>query len=222
MLRHVRTVEGLGLVTSSNVEVCSRYVASNLYDIKRFYIFATRNSAINEMRFFSLVVFRMCSRLAVTAALLGRWLPALNPTSGSSPSGSSDKLRATVPSGPALSPVHLLSNVLDSLLMENLTLTESVTPFTVGMKLAASPPPSLHYWGWQGSLQSVSSIPFIPLRSPSSTSPPPHVSSVKWKSCPIKKRQPGADHGRTYANVDTVKYHTRRGGKISLRGKQIG
>lgn len=52
--------------------------------------------------------------------------------------------------------------------------------------------------------------------------PPPHVSSVKWKSCPIKKRQPGADHGRTYANVDTVKYHTRRGGKISLRGKQIG
>lgn len=72
---------------------------------------------------------------------------------------------------PALSPVHLLSNVLDSLLMENLTLTESVTPFTVGMKLAASPPPSLHYWGWQGSLQSVSSIPFIPLRSPSSTSP---------------------------------------------------
>lgn len=52
--------------------------------------------------------------------------------------------------------------------------------------------------------------------------PPPHVSSVKWKSCPIKKRQPGADHGRTYANVDTAKYHTRREGKKSLRGKQIG
>lgn len=53
-------------------------------------------------------------------------------------------------------------------------------------------------------------------------SSPPHVSSVKWKSGPIKKRQPGADHGRTYANVDTAKYHTRRGGKKSLRGKQIG
>lgn len=39
---------------------------------------------------------------------------------------------------------------------------------------------------------------------------------------PLKKRQPGADHDRTYANVDTAKYHTRRGGKKSLRGKQIG
>lgn len=43
--------------------------------------------------------------------------------------------------------------------------------------------------------------------------PPPHVSSVKWKCRPIKNRQPEADHCCTYANVDTGKYHTRRGRK---------
>lgn len=43
--------------------------------------------------------------------------------------------------------------------------------------------------------------------------PPPHVSSVKWKCRPIKNRQPEADHCSTYANVDTGKYHTRRGGR---------
>lgn len=66
--------------------------ASNLYDMNRFCVLATRTSAINEMRFFSPVGFRMCSRPAVTAALLGRRLPALNLTSGSSPFDCPDKL----------------------------------------------------------------------------------------------------------------------------------
>lgn len=51
---------------------------------------------------------------------------------------------------------------------------------------------------------------------------PPHVSSVKWKCRPIKNRQPGADHCRTYANVDTGKYHTRRGGGGSGGGSGGG
>lgn len=211
------------------MEVCSRYVASNLYDIKRFYIFATRNSAINEMRFFSLLVFRMCSRLAVTAALLGRWLPALNPTSGSSPSGSSDKLRATVPSGPAIhlcvtcalsgtSPVERFGFTVDG---ESDTYRKRDPVYSrdeVG-RFSSTLAALLRVTGFTAERLNhslyTSALPLLDI-------PPPHVSSVKWKSCPIKKRQPGADHGRTYANVDTVKYHTRRGGKISLRGKQIG
>lgn len=123
----------------------------------------------------------MCSRPPVTAALLGRRLPALKPTSGSSPSDSADIPALLSP--PALRPtgvsptqvvrappVCLLSSPLDSMLMEKLTLSENVSSFTVGTKLAASPPPALHYWERQGLLRSVSTIPFVPLRSPSSTS----------------------------------------------------
>lgn len=144
--------------------------------------------------FLSTVGFQMCSRPPVTAPLLGRRIPALNQTSGSSPSYSPDKLPASVPYGPAthlcvtcapssMPPVQLL----DLLLMENPTLSVNLpTPFTVGMKLAASPPPLLHYWRRQGSLRSVSTIPFVPLRSRSLTSPL-HMCPLKWKSCPIKK-----------------------------------
>lgn len=80
---------------------------------------------------------------------------------------------------------------------------------------------------------SLCTAPFLPLPPPpphthSHTTPPalldippPHVSSVKWKCRPIKNRQPEADHCCTYANVDTGKYHTRRGRgeKKSKRGK---
>lgn len=135
------------------------------------------------------------------------------------------------PLQPCASPApHLHSPPVRLLLMENLT--NNVTPpplpppppapLTAGMKLAASPPPLLHYWGRQGSPWRISAIPFVPLRSTSSTSR--HHMCPLWNGnlSPLKKRQPGADCGRSYANVDTAKYHTRRGGKKSLRGKQIG
>lgn len=45
------------------------------------------------------------------------------------------------------------------------------------------------------------------------------MSSVKWKCRPIKNRQPEADHCCTYANVDTGKYHTKRGREKKLEGE---
>lgn len=66
------------------------------------------------------------------------------------------------------------------------------------------------------SLCTASPYPLPPTNPPALLDiPPPHVSSVKWKCRPIKNRQPEADHSRTYANVDTEKYHIRRGKKKS-------
>lgn len=64
------------------------------------------------------------------------------------------------------------------------------------------------------SLCTASPYPLPPTTPPALLDiPPPHVSSVKWKCRTIKNRQPEADHCCTYANVDTEKYHIRRGRK---------
>lgn len=171
----------------------------------------------------------MCSRPAVTAALLGRRLPALNPTSRSSPSECPDKLRASLPSSPVTHlcvtcapsgtpPVERFGFAVDG---ESDTYRKRDPAYSrdeVG-RFSSTLAALLRATGLAAERLNHSlctaALPLLYV-------PPPHASSVKWKSCPIKKRQPGADHGRTYANVDTAKYHTRRGGKKSLRGKQIG
>lgn len=197
--------------------------------MNRFCISATRNSAINEMRFFSPVGFWLCSWPAVTAALLGRWLPALNPTSGSSSSDFPRQARRDSPLRPCDSPVPHLCPLRYA----------SCRAFWIGCwwRIWFLPKTCDPVYSWDEAgrfsstlaallratgLANVSTIPFVPLRSPSSTSRCHMCPLWNGNPAPLKKRQPGADQGHTYANVDTTKYRTRRGGKKSLRGKQIG
>lgn len=154
-----------------------------------FYVFATRNAVLKwDAAFFSPPFIYIVGQQ--WQMLLERQLPALDPTSGSSSCVTPDKLpnrdgHPAIPVGLSTH-LHVSHGLLGSFGTPSCRAfrirwprergSDTQTPWRptdvshLGMKSATSPPPPLHYWGRQGSVRSASTILFVPLCSPSSTS----------------------------------------------------